>query len=169
MSYEQLSTEAIFAANLREARAAAGMTQAELAEAMTKRGCKWYGPTVYKVENGERQILLVEALALAEILGRGINELATPADQLKSFYKFRAEFEAFLDALLKLKGALGVFATKAPRIRQLIADTPEVEKLLPPGGLENLHSFVDADSPVLKSVIKTETLVNRWGSNATEA
>ena len=65
MSYEQLSTEAIFAANLREARAAAGMTQAELAEAMTKRGCKWYGPTVYKVENGERQILLVEALALA--------------------------------------------------------------------------------------------------------
>jgi transcriptional regulator with XRE-family HTH domain len=70
------SADAAFAANLKALRSATSTTQAQLAEKMSSRGFKWHAATVYKVENGERQVQLAEALEIARIFDTSIEEIA---------------------------------------------------------------------------------------------
>jgi transcriptional regulator with XRE-family HTH domain len=60
--------ESVFAENLKALRTAANITQDDFARKMSRRGFSWYQATVYKVENGERQIQLAEAEAAAQVL-----------------------------------------------------------------------------------------------------
>ncbi len=78
------SADLAFAANLKALRAVTETTQARLAEKMSSRGFKWHAATVYKVENGERQIQLAEALEIARIFDTAIEDMArdSQADQL---------------------------------------------------------------------------------------
>lgn len=65
-----------FATNLRTTRERKGMTQAQLAEAMTEHGIPgWRQQTVTRVENGHRRIWIGEAQALADILGTTMERL----------------------------------------------------------------------------------------------
>jgi len=63
------SAESVFAQNLKALRDDRKLSQEALAERMAERGFKWHQATVYKVEQGGRQIQLGEARAVAEILG----------------------------------------------------------------------------------------------------
>lgn len=51
------------------ARNGSGITQGALGKLMSERGFKWSQATVSSVENGERQLRLIEAQHLAEIIG----------------------------------------------------------------------------------------------------
>jgi transcriptional regulator with XRE-family HTH domain len=69
-----------FASNLKLMREEAGLTQAALAREMTRSGYRWHQATVYKVENGERQIQLGEAREVARIFGTRLDDmLVAPA------------------------------------------------------------------------------------------
>jgi hypothetical protein len=51
------------------------MTQSALAEEMTRRGFRWHQATVYKIENGERQIQLGEAREVAKVFGLVLDDM----------------------------------------------------------------------------------------------
>lgn len=61
-------TEEQIGADVTTARERAGMSQKELAAAMTDRGFKWAQATVSQIENGERPLRLSEADHLAELI-----------------------------------------------------------------------------------------------------
>jgi transcriptional regulator with XRE-family HTH domain len=67
----------VLAANVRRARAGAGLTQTSLANRMRQLGCKWHFQTVGAVERGERPISAYEAaaLTLALVTTRDVLEL----------------------------------------------------------------------------------------------
>ena len=72
----ELTAEQRIAANLKAIREENRMTQEDVAEAMSKRGYRWHQATVYKVENGSRQVQLGEATALAEVFDVPLSQLA---------------------------------------------------------------------------------------------
>lgn len=69
------ATDERFARNLKTLRTAKGITQEELAKEMARRGFRWHQATVYKVESGERQVPIGEAVALTEILGLSLDRI----------------------------------------------------------------------------------------------
>jgi FtsZ-interacting cell division protein YlmF/DNA-binding XRE family transcriptional regulator len=71
-------TEQRFAANLRAAREASGVSQERLADEMAARGWPWRQQTVTRVENGRRMVRLGEAKAVAEILDMSLDQLTWP-------------------------------------------------------------------------------------------
>ena len=60
---------AVLAANVRRARAGAGLTQTSLAKRMRQLGCKWHFQTVGAVERGDRPVSAYELPALAMSTG----------------------------------------------------------------------------------------------------
>lgn len=58
-----------FGSNMRAMRERKGMSQADLARAMTERGRPWHQQTVAETEAGKRPLRLNETVDLAEILG----------------------------------------------------------------------------------------------------
>ena len=60
--------EETFGGNLRAMREGRGMSQADLARAMTERGKPWHQQTVAETEAGKRPLRLGEVVDLAEIL-----------------------------------------------------------------------------------------------------
>lgn len=73
------TTDQVIGANL--ARLRGDRTQSELATAMRGQGHKWSQATVWKVETGERPLRLVEALALANVLGLDLATLTGAEDE----------------------------------------------------------------------------------------
>lgn len=72
------TVERFFGARVRELREAKGMSQADLAEAMTQRGVRWHQTTVAKSEKGQRPIRLDEAALLAELLFTSLPVMLAP-------------------------------------------------------------------------------------------
>jgi transcriptional regulator with XRE-family HTH domain len=70
----------VFAQRLREIRDARRLTQAELAEKMTRAGRPMNKLAVLRVERGERKVSLDEALAFAYVLGAVPAHLLSPPD-----------------------------------------------------------------------------------------
>lgn len=64
-----------FAANIAALRRDRGLSQQELADAMTSRGHAFHQTTVNKVEDGKRKVSLVEAIDLASIFDVSIELL----------------------------------------------------------------------------------------------
>lgn len=63
------------AANLTPMLERRGLTQEQLATAMTLQGYSWHASTVYKVVNGKRKVSLGEAMALARVLEVSLDAL----------------------------------------------------------------------------------------------
>jgi transcriptional regulator with XRE-family HTH domain len=61
--------EETFGGNLRAMRERSGMSQADLARAMTERGKPWHQQTVTEAEAGRRPLRLSETKTLSQILG----------------------------------------------------------------------------------------------------
>ncbi|MBF6330258.1 helix-turn-helix domain-containing protein [Nocardia transvalensis] len=85
-----LSAEEVFASNLKTLRGDTGLSQEALAEQMSERGFKWHQATVYKIENGSRQVQLGEAKAVAAILGVPLDRLTDDTDSVQAVSKIRA-------------------------------------------------------------------------------
>lgn len=67
-----------FATNIREERERQGLSQADVAERMRKRGWSWHPQTVQKIESGNRKVTVGEGKALAEVVGSTVDRLTWP-------------------------------------------------------------------------------------------
>ena len=75
------SFDEIVAANIRAARARAGLGQALIVERMRALGfTTWHRQTLGKIERGERRLLAAEVMALAWVLETTISALLAPTD-----------------------------------------------------------------------------------------
>lgn len=146
--FEDGSAEATFAENMKQARIAKGMTQADLAEAMTRRGFKWYGPTVYKVENGDRQILLGEAIEVAEILGYELADLAMPEGGGKTRATIISAYADATHARGRMIQELRIFLNAAEKLRGLLSE-PGADALVVPDA--DMREVSDPESPTVRA------------------
>ena len=73
------SRDEAFSALLRGERERKGLTQEELADAVSRAGYDFHQQTVYKIESGRRKVSVGEALAIATVLGVGIEALTNRA------------------------------------------------------------------------------------------
>lgn len=146
---KKTSAEAAFAANLRRARTDRGLTQAQLAEGMASAGFKWHSPTVYKVENGERQIQLGEALELARILDVTLEDMATLED----------EAQERLDIWDAHRRAFEMALTLMNRIQDYLQLSFELKNRLQPTGIQQLFNADDLES--LQAVTSTDSEIRR--------
>jgi predicted membrane GTPase involved in stress response len=60
-----------------------------LARTMRERGFSWSKPTVVAIEKGERQLRVVELLALRDVLGRSIVPLDDADAELEELREFK--------------------------------------------------------------------------------
>lgn len=67
-----------FAARMTELRKASGMSQTDLAEALTKRGLSFHQQTIGRIERGGRSVSIGEAVLIAEALGTDLASLMGP-------------------------------------------------------------------------------------------
>ena len=135
--------EAAFAGTLKALRAARLMTQAQLAKEMSLRGFKWHPATVYKVENGERQIQLAEALEIARIFGTAIEDMASDR-QGTELVNIREDYRRLRLSRESLKEEVSDYIGDVIAFRHKLAED-KLRKLLPPDELQKMLQDADAD------------------------
>lgn len=89
------TAEMAFAENLKTLREDRGLSQGKVAEMMADRGFKWHQATVYKIENGSRQVQLGEARAVAEILGVPLDRMTDGTENIVALSRLREEIRQF--------------------------------------------------------------------------
>lgn len=105
----QETADVKFGANLRTLRERNGISQAELAQAMTERGWPWYQSTVARVESGRQSVRFPEAFALAELMKTSLDRFtwgSAEANETEFVYAARARLvrahETAVDAIVHL-------------------------------------------------------------------
>lgn len=149
---EKTSAEAAFAANLRSARAARGLTQAQVAEAMARAGFKWHPPTVYKVENGERQIQFGEALELARILELSIDRMATIDGDTQKHLELEETCRHLAQKGRKLLAEIVDYREIAKKLERQLDETPHKEKVFSVEDLKHLQGASLSDSQLIRQL-----------------
>lgn len=130
--------ERILGQRLRALREEAGMTQAQLAEAMTRQGFEFHQTMIGKIERNLRPVTVNEASMLATILGFTLPDLladpdlnaetATLREELRQATARRLETVARHNDLVAKRAQLGVELSAALHDRQA-AETAEEEAL----------------------------------------
>lgn len=93
----------VFGQRTKAARLEAGLTQAQLQDQLASRGIKIDSSGLTRIEAGQREPRLSEALALADILGFGLTNLVTPNAGLESYMnEVRRLVEQSRETLLQL-------------------------------------------------------------------
>ncbi|ALG29526.1 hypothetical protein AOZ07_11415 [Glutamicibacter halophytocola] len=78
------SISQVFAQRLREERARAGLTQAELAARLSDAlGVAVYASAITRAEKGERTVRLEEAVAMAQVLGVELSSMLVGSSELE--------------------------------------------------------------------------------------
>lgn len=88
-----MSAAETFGAKVREFRTDFGLSQAQLAEKLTKHGINLHFSAISKIENAERTVTLNEAVALAEVLYISLSGLLQDAPPMASDEKCRRAFD----------------------------------------------------------------------------
>lgn len=122
-----------FASNLRSIREEAGLTQAALAKEMTRSGFRWHQATVYKVENGERQIQLGEARCIAAIFGMSLDDMLKSPQEAKfrrqldyDINRFQNAHDRIAEAVCSFETARQTLALSVEDARSIAAANPEI-------------------------------------------
>ena len=103
-----------FAQRARAAREKQGLSQAQLQEQLAQRGVMIDSSGITRIEAGQREPRLSEALAFSEIFGFGLTNLTTPAPENEVVRDVRQLMEESRGALLKLLRALDHAAELLP-------------------------------------------------------
>lgn len=128
-----MTWEATFVRELKRAREAIGWSQSELAKRAAQAGLKgFHQPTIQRIEAGARPLRLNEALALARLVGRSLDDMIaveSPGTAMQYLELtahhgdvFLADSVASLDQMtqslgaisIDLSGALGTFKRHFP-------------------------------------------------------
>jgi len=126
-------TEATLGQNIRRIREAAGLSQAQVADAMVEAGVEGFYPqTVLKVEKGTRALKFVEGLELAAVLG------VEPRDLYKTtpWAAALAELQAGLKLIERRRNryfqAMYDLAVVQGQVRQVLGDESRWEGIVTP-------------------------------------
>lgn len=122
------TTEQRIADNLKAIRADNKLSQEKLAAAMTERGYSWHQATVYKVEQGERQVQLGEADALANILGVPLSDLLGSEAEATAAVRLAAVYRRTIAARVELIAAHAKWQTEQRKLAQFLDATPRGDK-----------------------------------------
>lgn len=122
-----------------------GITQAELAEEMSRRGFRWHPPTVYKVEAGERQIQLGEALELARILGRSVDDMSRPnEDAARRRLDIMESYADVVSAAAGVVSELSTFRPAVQKLRKILEQTSDLDELFAAEEVESMRWHVNS-------------------------
>jgi transcriptional regulator with XRE-family HTH domain len=125
-------TDERFGMNLRTLREQAGMSQTDLAAAMTERGFSWHQQTVGRLEAARQSVRLGEAEALTEILRTSLDRFtwgSAEANETQFTYaagtRVRMQYEVVADAIRDHRA----FTAAAERLlaRPPATDSPRVK------------------------------------------
>ncbi|WP_198036872.1 helix-turn-helix domain-containing protein [Nocardia sp. BMG51109] len=122
---ETLSAEDVFAANLKTLRGDKNISQEALAEQMSQRGFKWHQATVYKIENGSRQVQLGEAKAVAGILGVPLDRLIDDTNAIQALSRIRALTHALVETDAELFNLSIHYEDQRKTLERIFNDLPD--------------------------------------------
>jgi transcriptional regulator with XRE-family HTH domain len=160
VSSERPSIEAAFAENLKALRATRSMTQADLADKMHMRGFKWHPATVYKIENGERQIQLAEAVEVARVLEISIEDMTQESQQLSQQLRdLRSGYLSVRDTILLLADHLAAYPGQTEHFATLFNAADEARALLPPDELERMTRAAHPGDELLEPIRKAHEAI----------
>jgi transcriptional regulator with XRE-family HTH domain len=98
---------ALFGANQRRFREAMGWSQSELARRMQEIGWPKYSQVaVSRTEEGARAVRLDEAISLAGLFGRKLQDLLDPKGVIDSWQRLRFLIEDYSDTVTKLRNVV---------------------------------------------------------------
>lgn len=123
------TAEEIFATNLRSMRANMGFSQDVFAQLMTQRGYKWHQATVYKVENGTRQIQLGEAQAAADILGVALSQMTRGTDAVEITNEIRTLVSRIEAEARRAQEATHAYRVLQEELQELLDAQPEETRM----------------------------------------
>jgi len=103
-----------FGQRAKAARDKQGVSQAQLQEQLAERGVMIDSSGITRLESGEREPRLSEALAISEIFGFGLTSLMTPTPEHDVVRDVRRLMEESRESLLKLLRALDHAAELLP-------------------------------------------------------
>ena len=106
-----------FGQRAKAARDKQGVSQAQLQEQLAERGVMIDSSGITRLESGEREPRLSEALAISEIFGFGLTNLMTPTPENDVVRDVRQLMEESRESLLKLPRALDHAAELLPHDR----------------------------------------------------
>jgi transcriptional regulator with XRE-family HTH domain len=158
--------ETAFAESLKTLRVASSMTQAQLADEMASRGFRWHAATVYKVENGERQVQLAEAVEIAKIFDTVIESMTERREELAALRAYQRDLtkarQSAISALVGLQNARKILTAEMSKdwVSQSLSENERFEVLV-----DSLPS-----DDVLESVEKAYNALKSWAalSDATQ-
>jgi transcriptional regulator with XRE-family HTH domain len=156
VSPERPSAEAAFAENLKALRSSASMTQAQLSEQMSIRGFKWHPATVYKVENGERQIQLAEAVEIARIFDTSVEDMTLHG--LADLAAVRGLHNLLRRTREDLLMNIGLYESQRSYLAVALADD-NARKALPAHELEQMLTDADPDSGLMRVLKQAFTFI----------
>lgn len=149
--FPAIAEMATFVANLRAIRLAREMTQAQLAEKMGLRGFSWHPATVYKVENGDRQIQLGEALAMARIFEIPIEEMIRVGGHAYALSNIRSRCRHLKRQRDHLIAMIDIYFTDSEELAHEL-DNVDVQSLFSPDELKEMMREADPKSDVVASL-----------------
>ena len=104
----------VIAANVRRFRTAAGMTQAQLADALEPQGFSFQQQTILKIEKGDRPLKFTEALAISHVLGIPPGALLVDPESPPALTKATSRQTELMNELLEINR---VYAGKVRDLR----------------------------------------------------
>ncbi|WP_128081580.1 helix-turn-helix domain-containing protein [Arthrobacter sp. TB 26] len=158
---------ALFGANQRRFREAMGWSQSELARRMQEIGWPKYSQVaVSRTEEGARAVRLDEAISLAALFGRKLQDLLDPKGVIDSWQRLRFLIEDYSDSVTKLRNV--VRELEDERLFVGVAAKMLKEEVEAAGGLERVSETMvktlsNADLILSRSTVDlVEGAIQAW-------
>jgi transcriptional regulator with XRE-family HTH domain len=114
--------------NVQKFRKAAGLSQADLAHALSQRGASFQQQTVLKVEKGSRPLKLDEAVLIADILKMPMFDLLIMRADAGELVEAALELNKANEALRRLQARRGELAGELEQLNQEMAQAEAVQR-----------------------------------------
>lgn len=150
----ETDANAAIGAAIQKFRVAAGMSQGELASKLADLGEPFHQQTVAKVEKGARPLKLTEALAVAKVLNRKVDDLTLSPHAIDK----AAEERRAIDTLLKSAVALEEAAKRYEADRIELASWIVEERKAPGAFVSGALAVLSADPVGIVEQAQEETL-----------
>lgn len=119
------SADVLVGKNVRRLRELAGLSQTELAHALTERGTSFHQQTVVKVEKGERPLKFTEAAEIGIVLNADLYALLTPSFAAERLDELRNRTGAFVVCYADVYTAASRLISKGGMLLDAVRRTSE--------------------------------------------
>lgn len=159
------SAETAFAEALKKFRTVLSMSQAQLADKMAARGFRWHPATVYKIENGERQVQLAEALEIARIFDTTVESMSDDDRAISALRdtrnSLRSERFWLMRQIDSLEGSMEIVKEQLAR--------PEVRERLSRDEYDEMHREANPDQEVIDAIMGAYHALHKWENSVKDA